>query len=821
MKKIFISYKRAEKDIVFPIVKQLEEQTGIQCWIDYTGIEGGDHFQNFIINAIDESDIVIAMLSKKYIEPYKDEKTGEIKLDKQTYPEKEVMYAYNHDKRVVPVSIDGTTIKDCKWLDFNFSGIDYCDFSVDTDRKKLFQNLNSWIDNKLGHKIDYGKTTLHLTTDADCNVLIYGKPECTIKENEYNHIVLKKGVYRLRFVSKKNSSVFYEKEISADGTTKEEVYKIKLKKRETLVEVSEITSFSLRNFLEKTRDYIKIKKKFLINSILFILLSFAIFACWHYSYIIFPNTIASRLGYKSCVCQNNGYIIFETNGGHYIVTEADYPWTAVTDSNYTDYTEFQDSIVWLKGKNSWDCFYNGSIQNLSWYFDCIAKLDNTSEFVFTRDLLHQKSLFFSDDSIAHSGKNTITESEFNKTNRKTEYSNCIIVSDYLSICKNYKDTLMVDSLGLKYGIVDKHYNVLVPPVLERINYKNNYATGQLNGKYGYLPDGFSKSIYEYFVFDNPIEFSGDIARVSIDSNWGMINLSGDTIITIENDSVGYFSEGLVCVRKNSLCGFKSENDAWIISPQYLTASFFLNGYAVVQDKKNNKYKYIDKNNNNLKVVIDNKILTFFDEAETFRSYDYNGEVMYLSKICCNQNYGLLKLNDTIAVSHVPCIYQEIKNMKELLFSYKKNDNYGLIYNDHEIKQLMGEPTMGLRLYDNVYEISIGDLIGYINIDDTSADLIVPIIYYSVSHLYSNYFIVSKKSQSQNKYGIYNCSSRKEELEVIYDELITYFDNFKNLLKVKKNNLYGVYDFYDKKWLLRIQYEDNFDKYTHDKNKLLK
>ena len=50
MDKIFISYKRQDKDIVFPIVEEIKQKTGLDCWID---------------------------------------------LKKQTFPEKEVMYALN------------------------------------------------------------------------------------------------------------------------------------------------------------------------------------------------------------------------------------------------------------------------------------------------------------------------------------------------------------------------------------------------------------------------------------------------------------------------------------------------------------------------------------------------------------------------------------------------------------------------------------------------------------------------------------------------------------------------------------------------------
>lgn len=141
MVKILISYKRQDKDKVLPIVEEIKQKTGVDCWIDLEGIESGDQFQNVIIYAIDKADIVAFMLSKNFIAPYKDEKTEKIDYKKQTFPEKEVMYALRHNKRLVPISIDGTTVYDCKWLEFNCSGLDCVNWKSDIQREKLFRNI--------------------------------------------------------------------------------------------------------------------------------------------------------------------------------------------------------------------------------------------------------------------------------------------------------------------------------------------------------------------------------------------------------------------------------------------------------------------------------------------------------------------------------------------------------------------------------------------------------------------------------------------------------------------------------------------------------
>lgn len=145
MSKIFISYKRLDKEKVFPIVQEIRQKTDIDCWLDLEGIESGDQFQNVIIEAIENADIVIFMLSQNFIAPYKDEKTGKINLRRQTFPEREVMYALHHNKRLVPISLDGTTVFDCRWLEFNCSGLDCIEWNNIDQKNKLLQNLKRWV----------------------------------------------------------------------------------------------------------------------------------------------------------------------------------------------------------------------------------------------------------------------------------------------------------------------------------------------------------------------------------------------------------------------------------------------------------------------------------------------------------------------------------------------------------------------------------------------------------------------------------------------------------------------------------------------------
>ena len=63
MAQIFVSYKRVDKNKVFPIVEKIESELGCKCWVDIDGIESSVQFASVICSAIDKSDVVLFMHS--------------------------------------------------------------------------------------------------------------------------------------------------------------------------------------------------------------------------------------------------------------------------------------------------------------------------------------------------------------------------------------------------------------------------------------------------------------------------------------------------------------------------------------------------------------------------------------------------------------------------------------------------------------------------------------------------------------------------------------------------------------------------------------
>ncbi len=126
---IFISYSRKDKEIVFPLVKQIESQLKTKCWIDWDGIQSGDEFRDNIIQAIDKSEVVLFMLSDN--------------SEKSSFIKKEIDYAKNIEKRIIPIIVDGGKLRG--WFLFEFGNIDYIDVCNQDHLQKLFRDLKQML----------------------------------------------------------------------------------------------------------------------------------------------------------------------------------------------------------------------------------------------------------------------------------------------------------------------------------------------------------------------------------------------------------------------------------------------------------------------------------------------------------------------------------------------------------------------------------------------------------------------------------------------------------------------------------------------------
>ena len=132
--KIFISYKRVDKQRVFELKRQIEENTGHKCWIDIDGIESDAQFASVIMRAIKECKLFLFMYSKAH---------SEITDYGQDWTIREINFAKEKQKRIVFVNIDGSELSDFFLL---YVGLKQRVDSLDSGAmKRLCNDVKKWL----------------------------------------------------------------------------------------------------------------------------------------------------------------------------------------------------------------------------------------------------------------------------------------------------------------------------------------------------------------------------------------------------------------------------------------------------------------------------------------------------------------------------------------------------------------------------------------------------------------------------------------------------------------------------------------------------
>lgn len=133
MAQIFISYKRTDKDKVFPLVKSIENELGCKCWVDLDGIESSMQFASVICRAIDNAEVVLFMHSAVHLSiDYENDWTV-----------KELNYAHQKSKRVVLVRLDGAPLDNIFLM--NYGSKNNIDSRDPLQFEKLLNDLRSWL----------------------------------------------------------------------------------------------------------------------------------------------------------------------------------------------------------------------------------------------------------------------------------------------------------------------------------------------------------------------------------------------------------------------------------------------------------------------------------------------------------------------------------------------------------------------------------------------------------------------------------------------------------------------------------------------------
>ena len=135
MSRIFISYKRVDKDKVFKIKDQIESTLGEKCWIDLDGIESDAQFKNVIIKAIKNCEVFLFMYSQTH---------STIKDFAKDWTMRELNFAEKKEKRIVFINIDGTPLTD--EFEFDFGTKQQIDARSNDAVCRLLRDLRRWLD---------------------------------------------------------------------------------------------------------------------------------------------------------------------------------------------------------------------------------------------------------------------------------------------------------------------------------------------------------------------------------------------------------------------------------------------------------------------------------------------------------------------------------------------------------------------------------------------------------------------------------------------------------------------------------------------------
>ena len=133
MERIFISYKRKDMEKVFSIVKRIEAELGIKCWVDLDGIESSEQFVTKICKAIDQAEVVLFMHSAAH---------QNIDFDND-WTVRELNYAEQKKKCVVFVKLDNTPLDNVFLM--NYGSRNNIDSQQPVQMQKLTSDLRRWL----------------------------------------------------------------------------------------------------------------------------------------------------------------------------------------------------------------------------------------------------------------------------------------------------------------------------------------------------------------------------------------------------------------------------------------------------------------------------------------------------------------------------------------------------------------------------------------------------------------------------------------------------------------------------------------------------
>lgn len=224
---MFISYRREGGKNIARLLKSELGQRGYHAFLDFDELKDG-RFDKRIMDAIDAAPVFMFILSDHALDRC---------VDENDWVRKEIEYAMATERHIIPINPDKSfsdfpeyvpkNLKDGLGL-HQFSQLLLDDLFNQTMDKLVAERLEPVLGKRNRYQMSTTGATIHLNTDANCEVYHYGKHECNVVTGEDKIVYLKKGKHKFEFVSIDDEKAKYSMVFTVEDIDMEDLIEITL-----------------------------------------------------------------------------------------------------------------------------------------------------------------------------------------------------------------------------------------------------------------------------------------------------------------------------------------------------------------------------------------------------------------------------------------------------------------------------------------------------------------------------------------------------------------------------------------------------------------
>lgn len=270
----------------------------------------------------------------------------------------------------------------------------------------------------------------------------------------------------------------------------------------------------------------------------------------------------------------------------------------IKDKKYGFINKNGEIIIPLKYDDAFT-YYNG--------YASVKTKDNWNYINRKGEVIFPDSLIFSSRPIIDNNAVFMIsgiEVEEKKRMHSEERKGSRIMAEYLNQIKN---------IQLKEGLINTQGEVIIEPMYDEISgyFINGYMRVRNKGKAGIINE--KGKIIIPLEYDNVLDYMHNMFTAEKDNKWGIIDINNKIIISFEYGRIRHFQNELALITEKGT-GYVNPNNEVVIEPQYdfnLLGDFH-NELALI--KKDNKYGYINKDNQIMIPIIYENALPFYNDT---------------------------------------------------------------------------------------------------------------------------------------------------------------------------------------------------------------